>query len=291
MNFENYYLQKKKIIEEHLVSFLDSDSRIVDSMKYVLTNGGKRIRSVICLMIEDICKKKIDNNNSQDIIKIACSIEYFHSYSLVHDDLPAMDDDDLRRGKLTCHKYFDEETAILCGDALQTKGFEILTTLEQKENLAEIISLLAKAIGEKGMIGGQMLDLLSEKKKAITLDELKNIHDLKTGKLLEASLLAPLVYCQEKKNYQQISNFGKTIGLLFQVVDDILDVTQSSEQLGKPSQSDIRNEKATYVKFLTLEKAKEYALQLVEDSKSYLKEIDNNIYLERLADFFYHRKF
>ena len=294
MDFQNYYLKKKEVVEKSLLSFLDnetkSNSRIVQAMKYVLNSGGKRIRSVMCLMMEDFCNEDFTVNHSEDLIKIACSIEYFHSYSLVHDDLPAMDDDNMRRGKPTCHKYFDEATAILCGDALQTKGFEILATLTKKNSIPEIILLLAKSIGNDGMIEGQMLDLLNEEQD-ITIEQLEKIHDLKTGKLLQASLLAPMIYYQNEKSYSEMEQFGKNIGLLFQVVDDILDVTQSSKKLGKPSQSDVRNEKATYVKLLSLPKAKEYATQLAKETKSILQNKKNSFYLEQLVNYILNRSY
>jgi geranylgeranyl pyrophosphate synthase len=227
-------------------------------MNYSLLAGGKRIRPVIVLMVDDLLAGKIQKRYSADVLSIAVALECVHTYSLIHDDLPAMDDDDLRRGLPTCHIKFDEATAILAGDALLTFAFEKISSLKNKKNLAELIHVFAKLSGAYGMVGGQMLDLEGENKK-LSLASLKEIHKRKTGALLLASVLMPVILRGKKPQRAALTQFGESIGIAFQIADDILDATSSKEVLGKSAGIDVKNQKSTYVSLLGLERAKREA--------------------------------
>lgn len=238
-----------------------SQSELVEAMRYVLMSPGKRIRPVISYITADALD--IDLNK---IDLPAASIELIHAYSLVHDDLPAMDDDDLRRGLPTCHKKFSESTAILTGDALQSLAFETLSQIENDYAIT-LVGELSRASGVIGMAGGQAIDLASSGKE---FDEkgLENMHRLKTGALITASVMFP--YIIGKNNNPDLSNalkqYAKCIGLAFQVQDDILDVEGETEIIGKPKGSDHKSDKTTYPKLMGLRKAKKRAIDLIEES-------------------------
>ncbi len=238
-----------------------SQSELVEAMRYVLMSPGKRIRPVISYITADALD--IDLNK---IDLPAASIELIHAYSLVHDDLPAMDDDDLRRGLPTCHKKFSESTAILTGDALQSLAFETLSQIENDYAIT-LVRELSRASGVIGMAGGQAIDLASSGKE---FDEkgLENMHRLKTGALITASVMFP--YIIGKNNNPDLSNalkqYAKCIGLAFQVQDDILDVEGETEIIGKPKGSDHKSDKTTYPKLMGLRNAKKRAIDLIEES-------------------------
>ena len=238
-----------------------SQSELVEAMRYVLMSPGKRIRPVISYITADALD--IDLNK---IDLPAASIELIHAYSLVHDDLPAMDDDDLRRGLPTCHKKFSESTAILTGDALQSLAFETLSQIKNDYAIT-LVRELSRASGVIGMAGGQAIDLASSGKE---FDEkgLENMHRLKTGALITASVMFP--YIIGKNNNPALSNalkqYAKCIGLAFQVQDDILDVEGETEIIGKPKGSDHKSDKTTYPKLMGLRNAKKRAIDLIEES-------------------------
>ncbi len=238
-----------------------SQSELVEAMRYVLMSPGKRIRPVISYITADALD--IDLNK---IDLPAASIELIHAYSLVHDDLPAMDDDDLRRGLPTCHKKFSESTAILTGDALQSLAFETLSQIKNDYAIT-LVRELSRASGVIGMAGGQAIDLASSGKE---FDEkgLENMHRLKTGALITASVMFP--YIIGKNNNPDLSNalkqYAKCIGLAFQVQDDILDVEGETEIIGKPKGSDHKSDKTTYPKLMGLRNAKKRAIDLIEES-------------------------
>mgnify|MGYP001265788553 FL=1 len=238
-----------------------SQSELVEAMGYVLMSPGKRIRPVISYITADALD--IDLNK---IDLPAASIELIHAYSLVHDDLPAMDDDDLRRGLPTCHKKFSESTAILTGDALQSLAFETLSQIKNDYAIT-LVRELSRASGVIGMAGGQAIDLASSGKE---FDEkgLENMHRLKTGALITASVMFP--YIIGKNNNPDLSNalkqYAKCIGLAFQVQDDILDVEGETEIIGKPKGSDHKSDKTTYPKLMGLRNAKKRAIDLIEES-------------------------
>lgn len=229
------------------------DGRVKEALKYSLEAGGKRLRPM--LMLSAIRSYGLDYH---PYIPFACAIEFIHTYSLIHDDLPAMDDDDLRRGKPTCHKKFDEATAILAGDALLTEAFRILSFELPDFNPCKrirLIQILSEASGQNGMVYGQQQDLYFEEKKA-TLDELEDIHQHKTGCLIQAPLLMASVICDEN-DYEKWLRIGQLMGQAFQIQDDILDVIGDEKKLGKQVGVDAIHNKSTYVSLLGLEKAKE----------------------------------
>lgn len=286
MTYENLSQYQNRIEQflEHYLDKLPNYSEQLDSaIRYSALNQGKRIRPAIVLAIGealDIPEKQLKAP--------VCALELVHCYSLVHDDLPAMDDDDLRRGKPTCHIAFNEATAILVGDAQQTLAFQILSEAEeiQAEYRLRMIQLLARASGVFGMISGQQIDMENEG-QSIVLSQLKQMHRLKTGALLETALL--LGACQSR-NYETMKplliQLGKNIGLAFQVQDDILDIESATEILGKTQGKDLKADKATYPKLLGLDEAKSYRDQLIFEAKEKLAALPfKSEFLEGLIDF------
>jgi len=231
-----------------------------EAMSYSLLAGGKRIRPALIMESFKAC----GGSDTEEVIAAAMSIECMHTYSLIHDDLPCMDDDDLRRGMPTCHKKFDEATAILAADALQTLSFELLAELPQNEEVRiELVKRLAVASGAQGMVGGQMLDMEADAGGVNGVLEVERIHLHKTGALLcyccEAGAL--LAGADEEKLIA-CSRYGKAVGLLFQIADDILDATATSAELGKSAGKDEAQNKATYVSLVGLERARELAEEM-----------------------------
>ena len=250
-------------------------SKVTEAIHYSVMNGGKRIRPQIILILSEILNVDISNEN---VDLIAAAGELIHCYSLIHDDLPAMDDDDYRRGQLSCHKKFDEATAILTGDAIQPLSLEVLTSIEDP-NLSdktklEIINLFARACGPEGMVEGQNRDILSENKK-LTEEELDQIHYLKTGKLIEACVLC---VCLIKKNIdetliEKLIEFSNKFGLAFQIRDDILDEIGDQDKIGKPTKSDIKNNKSTYPSIMGIEESQKKAQLLIDKGLAILQEL------------------
>jgi len=254
-------------LERQLEQLAPEPSRLKEAVAYALLAGGKRIRPLLVYAVSDMIQADLKAADH-----IAASIEMIHAYSLIHDDLPAMDDDDLRRGQPTCHIQFDEATAILAGDALQAMAFESLShTPAEPATVVALIQHLTLACGMKGMAGGQSLDLEAED-KTIPLKELENIHALKTGALLSAcvemtALLQPQL---SAATVRQLKTFGHHFGVAFQIVDDILDLTGDTQTLGKPAGSDTENNKSTYPQLLGLEQAREKAQEHIEKSRQAL---------------------
>ena len=252
----------------------NTDETLKSATRYSLLNGGKRLRPFLVYTTG-----KMLNAHDSDLDAAASAIECIHSYSLVHDDLPAMDDDDLRRGKPTCHIEFDEATAILAGDSLQTLAFETLSThnfvgISYNQQVA-LISVLAQASGLTGMCGGQSLDLAAAD-KAVSLEQLEQIHNLKTGALLRAAIKLGALCSPNCTSdiLNKLDDFGKAIGLAFQVQDDILDIEADTETLGKPQGSDVAANKSTYPALLGLQGAKDKARQLYQDALKALDDIN-----------------
>jgi len=262
-------------------------SRLEDAIRYTLLAGGKRVRPLLVYATAD--SLNVDKNT---VDYIAASIEMIHAYSLIHDDLPAMDNDELRRGQPTCHIQYDEATAILAGDALQAMAFDILShTPIQATHVVKLLSILAAACGLHGMAGGQSLDLQAEN-KAINLNQLQAIHSAKTGALLVACV--NMVVCLSNQlNQQQIQayqQFAEHFGIAFQIVDDILDVTGNTSKLGKPAGSDQQRHKSTYPSLLGLQQAQEKARHHIETAKNNLKETNlKNQALITLTDYIQER--
>ena len=262
-------------------------------MRYSVLSDSKVIRPGL-VMASGI----LNNNLTEDsLITLACSVELIHTYSLIHDDLPSMDDDDMRRGKDSSHVRFGEANAILAGDALHDLAFELIASDEDMNDKAKInaVNILAKASGSKGMVLGQYLDIESEKLNSnLKLDEIEKIHSLKTGKLIQASILmGQLESSLDIKKQEMLYEFGSKIGLAFQIYDDILDETGDSSVLGKSIKSDIKNQKQTYVKVIGLDQSNYIANKLATQSidildKMELGEAINN--LKSLAEYMVNRK-
>jgi geranylgeranyl diphosphate synthase type II len=239
-------------------------------MRYSLFAGGKRLRPILVLAAFDAV-----GGQGTGAINTACAFECIHTYSLIHDDLPAMDDDDLRRGVETCHKKFDEATAILAGDALLTLAFQMIAESSlkgmDKESLLRVVFELAHSAGSLGMIGGQMADIEAEGND-VTLPELQKIHILKTGTLMLSALKCGAILGKaSEEHFDALSGYGKSIGLAFQIADDILDVTGDTKETGKAVGADESRDKATYPALLGVEESKRRATELVERAISSLE--------------------
>ena len=265
-------------------------ARLHQAMRYATLGGGKRVRPLLAFAAGELTDAQPE---ALDIV--GCAVEMIHAYSLVHDDLPCMDDDVLRRGRPTCHVEYDEPTALLVGDSLQTMAFELLASQgigEPKQRL-EMIALLAHASGPRGMAGGQAIDLASVG-QPLTQPELELMHALKTGALIRAAVLIGALAGSPMSADERASldRFAKRAGLLFQVVDDILDCTASTATLGKTAGKDEAADKPTYVALLGLEKARAYADELRADARDALAIFgDRATRLNQLADFICHRQF
>ena len=241
--------------------------KLHDAMKYSIKVGGKRLRPLFLIEIS-----KIFNVKKTMAFRAAAAIELIHCYSLVHDDLPAMDDDDLRRGHMTCHKKYDDATAILVGDAFQSLAFEILSDKRTHPNAnvrCNLINELSKASGATGMVGGQMLDLDAEKKK-LSLKEILMLQKLKTGELFRFSCVAGPIL-SEQKDLKHFEEFANNLGLAFQIKDDLLDVEGDEKQMGKKTKKDFSRGKETLISFLGKEDAKKKSEDLINNSKKILK--------------------
>ncbi len=279
--------QLKEFLQEHqscveaaLESWLPSadiqPEHLHEAMRYSVLSNGKRIRPALVY-----AAGKVFNVNRNALDAPACAVEMIHAYSLIHDDLPAMDDDDLRRGRPTCHRAYDEATAILAGDSLQALAFHVLAhdsnMIIAAEQKIKMINILAHASGSRGMAGGQAIDLASVG-KVLNIAELENMHIHKTGALIRASvelgaLSQPNV---DRESFDKVSHYSKCIGLAFQVQDDILDIESDTETLGKPQGSDLERNKPTYPNLLGLDGAKDVAIQLHEEAISSLSVFDEN---------------
>ena len=272
-----YFAEKIERINAALESILKTSEhpdRLLEAMTYSLMAGGKRFRSVLCVAAAEAV-----GGNLEDVLPPACALEMVHTYSLIHDDLPAMDDDDLRRGQPTCHKAFDEATAILAGDALLTLAFQTLSSIaagsdQQAVKWLRVIQLISHAAGYCGMIQGQMLDITSEGNQ-LALNELKSMHRLKTGALIEVSSRcgAELVDANSSQ-IQLLESYARYIGLAFQVTDDILNVEGDPAIMGKAVGTDKLRQKSTYPSLLGLEESKTFARKLIDSALQALGSFD-----------------
>ncbi|MDP7990108.1 (2E,6E)-farnesyl diphosphate synthase [Bacillus sp. MHSD_36] len=267
--FDTFLKESKTFVEEKLVSYaneLQCPNVLREAMAYSLEAGGKRLRPLLLFATLQAFGKERNLG-----VGAACALEMIHTYSLVHDDLPCMDDDDLRRGKPTNHKVFGEAMAVLAGDGLLTYAFQVIMAYEQKEISAEkkvrLVLELAKAAGPEGMVGGQVADMEAEGKQ-LTIDELEYIHKHKTGKLLEFAVLAGSILSDATEEQEEkLLAFAKYIGLAFQIRDDILDVEGTEEEIGKPIGSDVSNEKSTYTTLFTVDRAKDILEETIAKAK------------------------
>lgn len=264
--FNTYLRRKAQAVNynlQQIIDFQETNKELKDALNYTLGTPGKRIRSVLVIWCFELFKDKPDHN----VDMASAAIELVHTYSLVHDDLPAMDNDDMRRGVPTCHKVFNEGTAILTGDALLTLAFEVLAReIEPAEKAVKLIGQLAHDAGPTGMIGGQMADLIAEK-NVCDKKTLEYIHINKTAKMFRcAAAMGAICGGASKKQYECLCEYGLKIGLCFQIADDILDVSASSEQLGKTAGKDVAAKKCTYPSVVGIEQAREIQKKLTEEA-------------------------
>ena len=286
---KEYLIEKKEIVEKNLKNKLGKykyPEELSEAMRYAVMNGGKRIRPILMYMICDLFGKEYDK-----IEDAATALEFIHCYSLVHDDLPAMDNDIYRRGKLTTHVKYGESTAILVGDVLLTEAFNVIAESEKTDDTAKakIIAKLSEYAGFYGMIGGQFMDIKSEHTR-VSYDTLKYIHANKTGKLITAAIELPLIALDiEESKREKLVGYSELIGTAFQIKDDILDIEGKFEETGKQA-SDEKLEKTTYPSLFGLEKSKELLNECISKAKKILKEnFENNGLLIELTDYFGNR--
>ncbi len=295
VEIKEYLSNQRQRIDSALNRFmLQADgpfTRHIEAMRYSLFVGGKRLRPILCLAAAGA----IDASDSmqENLLPIACSLECIHTYSLIHDDLPAMDNDELRRGKPTNHMLYGEAGAILAGDGLLTWAFDLLTSQDSilpPERRLMIANIIARAAGSLGMVGGQSLDIFYENQE-FPFEILQTIHKSKTGALLTAAVQAGAVAAGADPHEQEkIIQYGNKIGLAFQIVDDLLDETSTTEQLGKTAGSDRKKGKATYPAFFGIEASRERAEEAINDAKSALADFDEKAApLRAIADYIYFR--
>ena len=291
-----YLEEKKKIVEDSLIELLGNyrnkyPEKLAEAMEYAVMNGGKRIRPILMYMICDLFEKN-NSENYDKVREIAIALEFIHCYSLVHDDLPAMDNDDYRRGKLTVHKKYNEAIGVLVGDVLLTEAFGIIANSKSlgDKNKVEIISKLSEYAGFFGMVGGQFVDMESENKK-VEIDTLKYIHTHKTGKLLTAAIELPMIALDiEGEKREKMVEYSKLLGIAFQIKDDILDIEGNFEEIGKKS-NDVQNEKTTYPSIFGLKKSKKLLQEYLEKAKKIIEdEFEGNQLFLELTDYFGNRK-
>ena len=264
----------------------DDDSILISAMRYSVLNGGKRLRPILTYLTGEL-----NDTEAEYMDTLASSLEMIHCYSLIHDDLPAMDDDELRRGNLTTHKKFDEATAILAGDALQPLAFELISTIKTSDrNKVQMISSLSEACGYLGMVGGQIKDINSNQIKDV--ESLDSMHSEKTGKLIQASIeTAGILSGLSASDIESLKEYGGKIGLAFQIQDDIIDIESPASVSGKDQGSDIGKDKTTYPSLVGLEASKVRAQELSNDAKKILQPINKNTdNLDKLADYIVSRK-
>lgn len=289
MEFKDVLKGKINYIETLLNEYMPKEEgyqqTVIQAMNYSLKAGGKRLRPILTL---ESCK--IVGGKEEDAIPFAVAIEMIHTYSLIHDDLPALDNDDLRRGKPTNHKVFGEAMATLAGDALLNHAFEIMlsSSIDKKDanKYLKAINEVAKHAGIYGMIGGQVVDVESEN-KIIDKDKLDFIHLNKTAAMIIGCMRAgAIIGGASEEELEKVTKYGKNIGLSFQIVDDILDITGDEAKLGKPIGSDIENSKSTYPSLLGLEKSRQIARQLIDEGKSSIDDLSSEIdFLNQLGDY------
>lgn len=277
---------------DHYLPLREDATQLRDAMRYSLFNGGKRVRPTLAYASALAISSDALTSHNELLNRIGCALESLHSYSLVHDDLPAMDDDDLRRGKPTCHIAFNEATAILAGDALQTFAFELLSEADIVDTKIQIalVHQLAKASGVDGMVLGQAIDLAAVD-KALNLAQLENMHRHKTGALIRASVsMGATALGATKTQLKALDIYAAAIGLAFQVQDDILDVVADTETLGKQQGADIARNKPTYVALLGLEGARAKAQELHQQALTALESFGTNAnYLRELSAYIIER--
>ena len=276
-----------KVTEDALRKYMPAgdlpQKKLYEAMNYSIFAGGKRLRPMIMMMTAKMLGK-----SEESVLPFACAMEMIHTYSLIHDDLPAMDNDDLRRGKPTNHKVYGEATAILAGDALLTKAFEIAAENATSPAALKAIAVLAAAAGSEGMVGGQEIDIDGN---FADLEELKYMHSLKTGAIIRASgVIAAILAGASKEQIDAIDTYCYNLGVAFQIQDDILDIVGTEEELGKPIGSDAENNKVTFVTLCGVDEAEQLQREYIKRAKDSLKIFDNSEELSDLCDILMNRK-
>ena len=276
------------LVEKALAAYLaenDADfAEELDAERYALLSRAKRVRPTLVL---EFCR--LFGGKDAAALPFACAVEMVHTYSLIHDDLPCMDDDDLRRGRPTCHKVYGEATALLAGDGLLTRAFGVIASSKEVSGdiVRDAVGVLSRAAGSFGMIGGQVMDLAGEHQK-LPLDTLKKLHAHKTGAMIEVSAtlgcLAAGLSLDDPRT-AAAKRFARGVGLAFQIVDDVLDVTADAALLGKPIGSDAENEKTTFLSYYTVNEALEYARAVTNEAKEALAGLPQTAFLTGLADY------
>ena len=283
---QKYFDTRKEFLDKHLKSYLKQpdknefptlkDKKLYEAMNYSVFSGGKRLRPILLFSTYEMLKGRKNINSLLPIVPCACALEMIHSASLIHDDLPCVDDSDERRGKPSVHRKFDNATAILAGDALMTKAFECLTEIKDHDKALKCVNTLSRALSTRGMIGGQAVDIISTRKR-IRVNVLKYIHLKKTGALLQASMdMACIMFNAEENIAITLGNYALNIGLAYQIIDDILDDVGAFDFLGKEPYEDHKNRKTTYPALIGLEKSKKTAEKLLNDSYKLIKSMKNN---------------
>lgn len=298
MNIVSYLTQKKKIVDRALDACLkkpaETPPELSRAMRYSALAGGKRLRPILCMAAAEVV-----GGREKDVLPVACALELIHTHSLIYDDLPCMDDDDYRRGKLTCHKKFGEATAVLAGDALLVKAFELLSDMMRKkedgisaDRRLHAVNEIASAIGDRGLCAGQIVDLASEGKK-ISTRTLKYIHVHKTAALIVASVrCGALLGGANEKQLKALTKYAECTGLAFQIQDDVLDVLGDEKKLGKKAGQDEKMGKNTYPKLFGIEASKKKATALKNEAVASLRAFDKKAEpLRGIAEFFVRRDF
>ncbi|MBD2139311.1 polyprenyl synthetase family protein [Anabaena sp. FACHB-1237] len=291
-NLSSYLKQRQQLCDQALDNSITVvyPEKIYEAMRYSLLAGGKRVRPILCLATSEMIGGTIEM-----AMPTACAAEMIHTMSLIHDDLPAMDNDDYRRGKLTNHKVYGEDVAILAGDGLLALAFEIVASKTPdnvpKDRVLQVITRLGKALGAAGLVGGQVVDLDSEGKTDISLETLNFIHNHKTAALLEACVVCGgIIAGASSEDVQRLTRYSQNIGLAFQIIDDILDITGTQEELGKSAGKDLQAQKVTYPSLWGIEESRLKAQQLVIDACKELEYYgEKAVPLQALAHFIANR--
>ena len=286
-NSGNWIVPYKERVNSVLESLLpDDDSILSKAIRYSVLNGGKRLRPVLVYLSSELGNSA---SESQDLV--SCAVELIHCYSLIHDDLPSMDDDSLRRGLPTCHKKFGEAIAILAGDALQPMAYSLLTQSNEIEDKLKVklVALLSRACGQNGMVQGQILDISDN--KSLSLEELDYMHNKKTGSLIKTCLeMGGLISYLQTNDIDLLKEYGEKIGLAFQIRDDIIDLESPSEVSGKTQGADILNQRVTYPKVIGMEASKKRAIELCKEAQEMITNLSgDSVKLIKLSNFISNR--
>lgn len=291
-DFKDILNKKAKVIEAEFDKALPDTNlpynEVIRAMKYSLKIGGKRIRPILLLEFYKLC-----GGTDLSAMNFAVALEMIHTYSLIHDDLPCMDNDDFRRGKPSCHKQFSESTAVLAGDALLTEAFGYAAKTDNicKKNIINALTVLSANAGTDGMVGGQIIDIANEG-KTVTAEQLKYMYSLKTGALIKSACVIGCILAGAYDKIPYAEQYAESVGLAFQITDDILDCTSDEKTLGKPIGSDEKNNKSTFVSLYGIEKCKSIVAELTETAKSLIDNFEGNgKFLKEIADYLAFRKY